>query len=107
MRRLKRAQGDKPLPFFPLDLFSRKIIRTRRTFSLRRSLTYLPRIAASFPSWVCHQTSMNSDKQTATHADGLLMTARKAVVVGGFKKPAKAVLTGRPEHEVTGYLTGY
>jgi phospholipid N-methyltransferase len=100
------ARGQTP-SVFPLDLFSRKIIRARRNFSRLRSLTYLPRVAASFPGWVRHQTSMNSDKQTATHADGLLMTARKAVVVGGFEKPAKAVLTGRPEHEVAGHLTGY
>jgi hypothetical protein len=36
---------------------------------------------------------MNRDKQTATHhADRLLMTPGKAVIVGGFEKPAKAVL---------------
>jgi hypothetical protein len=49
---------------------------------------------------------MNRDKQTATHADGLLMAPCKAVVIGGFEKPAKAVLVGRPEHEVTSHLTG-
>jgi hypothetical protein len=51
--------------------------------------------------------SLNSYKQTAAHADGLLMTMRKTVVIGGFEKPAKAVFACRPEHEVTGNLTSY
>jgi hypothetical protein len=107
MRPLKRAQGEKPLRFFPLTSFPTKSFEQEGTSLGGGRYFSLPRIVASFFGWVCDQTSMNSNKQTATHADGLLMTARKAVVVGGFEKPAKAVLTGRPEHEVTGHLTGY
>ena len=53
-----------------------------------------------------HQASMNRDKQTATHADGLLIAPCKAVVTGGFEKPAKVVFVGGPKHEVTSHLTG-
>jgi hypothetical protein len=83
----------------------------RGSLNVRRaenSITVLcPRID-SFHGWVAcsHQASMNRDKQTAAHTDGLLMAPRKAVVVGGFEKPPKTALVRWPEHEVTSHFTG-
>jgi hypothetical protein len=37
---------------------------------------------------------MNRDEQASVHADELLMTPPKAVIVGRFKEPSKAVLAG-------------
>jgi hypothetical protein len=47
----------------------------------------------------------NADQETCTHTERLLVTCRKAVIVGRFQEPADAVFASGPEHEVSCQLT--
>ncbi len=49
--------------------------------------------------------SRNSNKETTTHTDGLLVASGKSVVVSRFEEPAETVFAVRPEHEVSRQLS--
>ena len=52
-------------------------------------------------SWAMSPGS-DSDQQASAYAERLLVPWPKAVVVSRFKKPAELMLSGGPEHEISG-----